>query len=73
MAELPDKELAFQKILDIAERYKDKQDGIQKANEANTRLLIIDEVLKSLGWNPDEFNPETHTSSNGCTFCINEK
>jgi hypothetical protein len=65
LVELHNKEIAFQKILDIAERYKDKQDGIHKANEANTRLLIIDEVLKSLGWNPDEFNPETHTSSNG--------
>jgi len=65
LAELPSKEIAFQKILGIAERYKDKQDDIHNANEANTRLLIIDEVLKSLGWNPDEFNPEAHTSTNG--------
>ncbi|MGE4284754.1 MAG: P-loop NTPase fold protein [Clostridia bacterium] len=35
------------------------------ANEATTRLIIIDEVLKLLGWNSKEFNPETHTSTNG--------
>ena len=34
---------------------------LQGANEATTRLLIIDAVLEAVGWPKDEFCPEMHT------------
>jgi hypothetical protein len=36
---------------------------LQVANEAATRLLLIDEVLEALGWSKDEFCPEERTAS----------
>ena len=35
---------------------------LQGANEAKTRLLIIDEVLAILGWSKTEYEPEQPTS-----------
>ncbi|GHO53261.1 hypothetical protein [Ktedonobacter robiniae] len=35
---------------------------LQGANEAKTRLLIIDEVLSILGWSKDEYEPEQVTT-----------
>ena len=40
---------------------------IRGANEATTRLLIIDEVLDILGWPKTDFHPEQSTSSGGYT------
>jgi len=38
-------------------------------NEAETRLLLINEVLSSiLGWSPEAFNPESHLSSDSSHF-----
>lgn len=39
--------------------------NLQDANEANTRLLIIDQVLQLLGWDLEEFNPESHSAASG--------
>lgn len=35
--------------------------NLQGANEAKTRLLLIDAVLEAMGWAKDEFCPETST------------
>ncbi|WP_394131879.1 hypothetical protein [Shewanella maritima] len=59
------KETASKKIRSLAENYEAKKLEVHTANEANTRLILIDEVLKILGWKTEEFNPESHTSSNG--------
>src|SRR5687768_15736108 len=45
---------------DIAER-------LAEANEAETRLLLIDQVLEILGWRPEEYKPEQPTSGGGFT------
>lgn len=41
---------------DLAQRLK-------AANEAETRLLLIDRVLEILGWSPEEYKPEQPTST----------
>jgi hypothetical protein len=40
---------------------------LAKANEATTRLLIVDEVLQALGWSKDSFNPEENVSPGSFT------
>ena len=40
---------------------------IKGANEAKTRLLLIDEMLDILGWPKLDFNPEETTSTGGYT------
>ncbi len=40
---------------------------IKGANEAKTRLLLIDEILDILGWPKMDFNPEEATSTGGYT------
>ncbi len=40
---------------------------LQRANEAKTRLLIIDEVLDILGWSKSEYEPELATAVGGYT------
>lgn len=42
-------------------------DKLKGANEAETRLLIIDEVLAILGWSKEEYCPERSTSTGGYT------
>jgi hypothetical protein len=37
-------------------------EDLQGANEAETRLRLVDEVLALLGWNKAEYNPERATS-----------
>lgn len=46
----------------LRERFQDKHDKLSEANEAKTRLLMIDEVLMALGLPKDSFRPETRTS-----------
>ncbi len=41
--------------------------SLHEANEANTRLRLIDRVLEILGWSRDEFNPELATSTGDFT------
>lgn len=40
---------------------------IKEANEAKTRLLIVNKVLEILGWPREDFNPEESTSAGGYT------
>jgi hypothetical protein len=49
-------------VADLRERFGNKAKKLSKANEAATRLLIIDEVLIALGWPKESFHPETRTS-----------
>ncbi len=49
----------------IKVEYADKRSFLHNANEANTRLLIIDKVLIALGWDNQDFNPETHAKETG--------
>lgn len=59
------KEQALIKFKALAEKYSQKRFKIHEANEATTRLLIIDEILKIIGWTTDDFNPESHSSTSG--------
>lgn len=53
---------ALNKFKSIIEEYEEK--APPKRNEATTRLLLIDEILKEvLGWEKWDLNPETPTDS----------
>lgn len=49
---------AFEKIQSLRSEYGDSAHKLHESNEAETRLLIIDEILQAIGWNKDEFHPE---------------
>lgn len=49
-------------VRDLRDRFGKTAEKVSEANEATTRLLIIDEVLIALGWPKDAFNPETRAS-----------
>jgi predicted type IV restriction endonuclease len=53
-----DREQAYTNIQNLLQEYSDKAVAIHEANEAKTRLLIINSVLKELGWDLKDFNPE---------------
>lgn len=65
MGRISKNEQAFNELKELREKYLDQASSIQTANEAKTRLLIIDKVLNILGWNNEEFNPESHTTASG--------
>lgn len=52
------KDEAFERIQSLRSKYGDSADKLHESNEAETRLLIIDEVLQAIGWSKDEFHPE---------------
>ena len=54
---------AFEKIQGLRNKYGDSAHKLHESNEAETRLLIIDEILQAIGWNKDDFHPEY--SANG--------
>lgn len=51
------RERAHSRLKALIKKYQDQKDALQDGNEAKTRLLLIDEVLKILGWDESEFNP----------------
>lgn len=53
----------FKTITQIKERYSGCFDNLYTSNESETRLLIIDEILKALGWETSDFNPEFKTKT----------
>ena len=57
------REEALSRIVQLGEKYVDKTQRIHEANEAATRLEIIDEILERIGWQKEDFNPESPTSS----------
>jgi predicted type IV restriction endonuclease len=54
----PTREAAAATLSELRNTYGDKASLLTEANEAKTRLLIIDSILESLGWLKDDFNPE---------------
>ena len=45
--------------------YGDKAENLGEVNEAKTRQLLIDKILRVLGWSDDDFNPEQRVGSAG--------
>ncbi|CAI1130472.1 P-loop NTPase fold protein [Serratia quinivorans] len=60
-----DRENSLKVVEGLRAKYNECKDSIFSANEATTRLLLIDEVLLSLGWGKDEFNPEDYCQQAG--------
>jgi RecA/RadA recombinase len=54
-------------IEQLREEYGDQASNLHEANEAKTRLLLVNRVLRALGWSDDDFNPETPTGPLGYT------
>ncbi len=59
------REDAWNLINEIKKENDDRNTSLHNANEAKTRLLVIDRVLEVLGWNKADFNPETHARETG--------
>ncbi len=59
------REKALTTIRNLKQKYESKASILQNANEAATRLLIIDEVLITLGWEKEDFNPEVNAAKAG--------
>jgi hypothetical protein len=56
------------RVEEAAEKFRELVDSdlatkLKNANEAETRLLVVDRVLSILGWHPEEYKPEKPTSS----------
>lgn len=60
-----DREESLRRVDKLRDEYRD--DKLAGANEAKTRLLVIDEVLEALGWSKADFNPEEATPRTGFT------
>lgn len=56
------RERALSGLEKLREEYGDHAAKLSEVNEAETRLLLIDEILGLLGWNRNEFKPESPTS-----------
>lgn len=59
------REDALEVIEMLRQEYGDHAEKLHEANEAKTRLLIIDRVLNVLGWSRDDFNPEASAGDIG--------
>jgi hypothetical protein len=52
------REAALEAIYKLRQEYSEQADHLSNANEAKTRLLLIDYTLNALGWPQSDFNPE---------------
>lgn len=59
------REKAFEKFKEVQKRYLARKDTLFEANEAESRLLVIDEILNIFGWSKEEFNPEAYCRTAG--------
>lgn len=59
------REQALETVVALRNKYGDRASTLRDANEANTRLLLIDEALEALGWPKDTFNPEEAVGRRG--------
>lgn len=59
------RENALKLFCALTQKYKDLKNKLHSANEAKTRLLIIDEILQILGWDKESFNPESYSKNVG--------
>lgn len=55
------REHALHVLRDLRQRLDTKAG--KSANEAATRLLVVDEILIALGWTKEDFNPETRSGT----------
>lgn len=60
-------ENALEQLALLKVHFSDSRSKLKNANEAETRLLVIDQVLYLLGWYASDFNPETASGSSGYT------
>lgn len=60
------REESFEALQQLTKKYSAKPE-LADANEAETRLLLIDEVLQILGWKKEDFHPETQVGTKGYT------
>lgn len=67
IASNPTREQAAATLATLKVKYGKKAKALEEENEATTRLLLIDEILRALGWKPDDFNPEKSVSRVGFT------
>lgn len=59
------REKAFEKFKTLQENYITHKETLFEANEAEIRLLMIDEILQILGWIKEEFTPEAFCGTSG--------
>ncbi len=59
------REMTLSVIERLRKEYAAHYKHLDRANEAETRLLLIDEVLQALGWSKDSFNPEESAGQAG--------
>lgn len=59
------REKAFEKFKTLQENYITHKETLFEANEAEIRLLMIDEILQILGWKKEEFTPEAFCGTSG--------
>jgi hypothetical protein len=57
------REEAFNHIQELKQKYGARGNRIHEANEAKTRVILIDSILNALGWENNDFNPETPAGS----------
>lgn len=69
-SELISRENAFERLEKLKQKYGNKAENIAEANEAETRVVLIDEILKILGWQPDEFKPEARSGKNFIDYLL---
>lgn len=60
-----DREESFTIFKTLVNKYQNVSSLIHTANEATTRLLLIDEILILLGWKKEDFNPEYNCQQAG--------
>lgn len=63
--QFPTREKALEIISMLRQEYGDRAKHLADANEAKTRLLLIDRTLVALGWSRDQFNPEEKVGRRG--------
>lgn len=59
------REDALNLINEVKKENNDRSTLLHNANEATTRLLVINRVLEALGWDKADFNPETYARETG--------
>ncbi len=64
---LKTRESAFEAITHLKTQYGERASELNSENEAKTRLLLVDEILISLGWDSKDFNPEQPAGAIGYT------
>ncbi|WP_049071871.1 AAA family ATPase [Klebsiella michiganensis] len=59
------REKAFEQFKALQKHFTSHKNTLYEANEAESRLLLIDEILQILGWKKEEFTPEAFCGTAG--------